>query len=172
MEGYVLYGRPCVPGPEACPGMLAQRSNGETSPPFLQNLPGFPVQRMNAMSSPLSVIRVTMALLAVLALIAVPAATAQTTGKIAGTVTDASNGQGLPGVNVVIVGTTTGAVTDADGDYFIINVSPGAYDVQASSIGFVTTTVQHVEVFVDQTTTIDFDLGEEVAGGRGSARLC
>ncbi len=117
------------------------------------------------MTSHFSVTRATMAFLAVLALILAPSAEAQTTGKIAGTVTDASNGEGLPGVNVVIVETTTGGVTDADGDYFILNISPGSYDIQASSIGFTTTTVQNVEVHVDQTTTIDFDLTEEVIEG-------
>ena len=117
------------------------------------------------MSSHFPVVRVTMAFLAVLALLLAPSAEAQTSGKIAGTVTDASNGEGLPGVNVVILGTTTGGVTDVDGDYFIINVSPGAYDLQASSIGFTTTTVQNVEVHVGQTTTIDFDLTEEVVEG-------
>ncbi len=44
------------------------------------------------------------------------------TGKIAGTVTDASTGETIPGVNVAIEGTTQGAVTDADGFYTIINV--------------------------------------------------
>ena len=117
------------------------------------------------MTSHFSVARVTMAFLAVLALILAPSAGAQTTGKIAGTVTDASNGEGLPGVNVVILGTTTGGVTDAEGDYFILNINPGSYDLQASSIGFTTTTVQNVEVHVDQTTTIDFDLAEEVIEG-------
>ena len=39
---------------------------------------------------------------------------------ITGMVTDASSGEALPGVNVVIEGTYTGAVTDLDGRFTII----------------------------------------------------
>jgi TonB-linked SusC/RagA family outer membrane protein len=39
--------------------------------------------------------------------------------RVTGTVTDASTGESLPGVNIVIDGTTTGVVTDADGKYAI-----------------------------------------------------
>ena len=46
-------------------------------------------------------------------------------GKIAGKVTDASTGEALPFVNIIVVGTTMGAASDIDGNYFIINISPG-----------------------------------------------
>ncbi len=36
---------------------------------------------------------------------------------VSGRVTDADEGGGLPGVNVVLQGTTSGTVTDANGDY-------------------------------------------------------
>src|SRR5687768_3282323 len=36
---------------------------------------------------------------------------------ISGRVTDAADGSGLPGVNVVLQGTTNGTVTDVEGDY-------------------------------------------------------
>ncbi len=83
------------------------------------------------------------------------------TGKIAGRVTDAATGEPLPGVNVVIVGTTQGAVTDADGYYAIIKVDPGTYSVQASIIGYARTTVQEVRVQIDRTTDVDFSMQEE-----------
>ena len=38
-------------------------------------------------------------------------------GMISGTVTDAQSGDGLPGANVVVVGTTYGAAADANGAY-------------------------------------------------------
>ena len=50
---------------------------------------------------------------------------AGTTGKIAGTVKDATTGEALPGSNVIIVGTTMGAATDTNGEYFILNIPPG-----------------------------------------------
>ena len=83
---------------------------------------------------------------------------AGTTGKIAGRVTDASTHQPLPSVNVHIVGTSLGTVTDADGNYFIINVPVGTYSVRASIIGYAHTTVEDVRVVIDQTTIVDFAL--------------
>src|SRR5690606_19848821 len=58
-----------------------------------------------------------------LSLLLGPVAFAQT-GKIAGTITDAESGETLVGVNVLIEGTTQGSVTDVDGYYVILNVSP------------------------------------------------
>ena len=52
---------------------------------------------------------------------------AGTTGKIAGRVMDYKTKEPLIGVNVVIVGTSKGAATDVDGNYFILNIPPGVY---------------------------------------------
>ena len=41
---------------------------------------------------------------------------------ISGIVTDAESGLPLPGATVILVGTTTGAVTDGDGNYSINNL--------------------------------------------------
>jgi len=49
-------------------------------------------------------------------------ATAGTTGKISGKVTDARTGEPMIGANVVIRGTTMGTITDQNGAYFIIIV--------------------------------------------------
>ena len=86
---------------------------------------------------------------------------AGTTGKISGKVLDAGNHEPLIGANVVILGTTLGAATDFEGNYFIINIPPGKYQVKASLIGYNTVTIQNVQVNVDQTTKLDFDLSEE-----------
>lgn len=87
------------------------------------------------------------------------------TGKIAGRVTDANTGDPLPGVNVVIAGTTQGTTTSLDGYYFILNVKPGTYAVQASFIGFATVIVEDVRVQIDKTATVDFVLRDEVIEG-------
>jgi len=90
------------------------------------------------------------------------------TGKIAGVIKDAATGEPLPAVNVVIEGTTLGAATDADGSYFIINIPPGTYTLQASMVGYAVESKTGVLVSVDHTTPIDFDLrvaaiaGEEI----------
>jgi hypothetical protein len=83
---------------------------------------------------------------------------AGTKGKIAGQVTDATTGEALPFVNVIIMGTTLGAATDIDGFYSILNVSPGTYTVKASAIGYNSVSVQEVLVSIDLTTTVDFQL--------------
>ncbi len=66
------------------------------------------------------------------------------TGKIAGKVTDSQNGGALVGCNVSVVGTPYGAVADANGEYFIINLSPGKYDVEFSMIGYAGYTAEDV----------------------------
>ena len=81
---------------------------------------------------------------------------AGSTGKISGKVVDKTTGETLPGANVVIAGTTLGAVTDADGNYFVINVPPGSYAVSASMVGYHKATQANVRVFIDLTTTVNF----------------
>ncbi|MDI6840407.1 MAG: TonB-dependent receptor [bacterium] len=80
------------------------------------------------------------------------------TGKIAGRVTDATMGSPLPGVNVVIEGTTMGAATDIDGYYYILNVPVGTYSVKATMIGYEPVTKTDVKSIMDLTTTLDFEL--------------
>jgi len=55
---------------------------------------------------------------------------------VSGTVTEASTGNPLPGVNVIVKGTTTGAITDFDGNYEVQTES-GAV-IQFSFLGFKT----------------------------------
>jgi outer membrane receptor for ferrienterochelin and colicin len=86
---------------------------------------------------------------------------AGTTGKIVGRVTDAQSGEPLPGVNVVIEGTTMGAATDLEGRYMILNVPPGTYSLSASMIGYAKRTVTSVKVSIDLTTKVDFALEQE-----------
>jgi len=90
---------------------------------------------------------------------------AGTTGKIVGTVTDAENREPLPGVNVVLEGTTIGAVTSIDGYFVILNIPPGAYTLKASYIGYTTYRVTEAIVKIDLTTTVDFKLKAEVLAG-------
>ena len=48
-------------------------------------------------------------------------------------------------VNVLIVGTTRGAATDAAGRYEIINLSPATYQVRISMIGYKEKTISNVK---------------------------
>ncbi len=56
--------------------------------------------------------------------------------SVSGTVTDAGTGEGLPGANVVVDGTSMGAAADAEGAFTISNVPAGTYTVTASVIGY------------------------------------
>lgn len=86
---------------------------------------------------------------------------AGSTGKIAGNAVDAKIKEVLPGVNIIIEGTKSGAVTDTDGNYNILNVPPGIYTLRASVIGYRAVTMTQIQVFVDLTTRIDFALSDE-----------
>jgi len=86
---------------------------------------------------------------------------AGTTGKIAGKIFDKSTGEALIGANILIVGTSIGASSDLDGNYFILNIPPGEYQIKASVIGYSSFTIQKVRVSIDQTTKIDFELNPE-----------
>jgi outer membrane receptor protein involved in Fe transport len=86
----------------------------------------------------------------------------QTVGKLAGTVTSAETGEPLPGANIVIVGTGMGAAADENGQYFILNVPAGKYELRAVMIGFETMRIIDVVVNAGKTTRIDFNLRSEV----------
>jgi len=83
------------------------------------------------------------------------------TGKIAGRVIDASTGEPLPMVNVIVVGSEMGAATGMDGRYYIINVPVGTYTLEASMVGYQTVRISNVKVVQDMTTHINFKLSPE-----------
>ncbi len=94
---------------------------------------------------------------------------AGTTGKISGVVTNKDDGEPLVGVNVLVIGTTLGAVTDIEGRYSILNVPVGEHELRASCLGFQTQVQQKVYVNIDLTTTVNLkmisttlNIGEEV----------
>ncbi len=83
---------------------------------------------------------------------------AGTTGKIVGHVSDSRSQEPLIGVNVFLEGTSLGAATDENGDYFIINVPAGSYKLNVSYIGYTDYLVSNVRVNIDLTTTINVAL--------------
>ena len=85
-------------------------------------------------------------------------------GKISGQVTDSGSGDPLPGVNIIIEGTTTGGVTDAEGYYDIINVRPGTYQLRVSFIGYTTQLIENVVATTGLTTTVNISLSEATVG--------
>lgn len=93
-----------------------------------------------------------------LVLLATGAAFAGNTGKIVGKVTDKQTKEPLFGVNILVVGTNRGAITDIDGKYQIIGLPIGSYNIRASQVGYAPVEVQGVSVGADETKTINFTL--------------
>ena len=87
---------------------------------------------------------------------------AQNSGKISGSIKDAETGEPLIGVNVVVIGTSLGNPTDIDGNYFILNVPVGKYEVQASMIGYAKTTKTDVIVNLEKTTALNFSMSPSI----------
>jgi outer membrane receptor protein involved in Fe transport len=78
---------------------------------------------------------------------------AQTT--ITGSVMD-DNGQPIPGANIIVVGTSSGTVTDFDGNFSLTYSQNPPFSVQASSVGFETIT----EEITSNNQKINFVLKE------------
>lgn len=89
---------------------------------------------------------------------------AQTSGKLAGSVTNAS-GEALAGANVLVTGTNLGGATDENGRYYILDVPVGVFSVEAQYIGYKTLTIDNVRINADLTTVLDMQL--EVAAVEG-----
>ncbi len=88
------------------------------------------------------------------------------TGKVAGQVTDAQTGEGLPGVNIVVDGTQRGAATDVDGYYTILGLPAGTIRLRATAVGYASQIVENVQVNIGQTTTINLRMREQEIEGQ------
>jgi|GEM_PF-403334 len=96
-------------------------------------------------------------LLLLIAVAATPPALAAN-GKIVGIVRDASTKDVIPGANVLVVGTTLGGAADAQGRYYILNVPPGTYSLQASAVGFGKLRIDGIDIVADQTLDMNVTL--------------
>lgn len=85
---------------------------------------------------------------------------AQTTGKIAGTVTDKKTGETLIGVTVKIKNTAKGLSTNVEGRYIIEGLAPGKYILQASYVGYITKEITEIAVGTNSATTINIVMEE------------
>ncbi|MEK7818430.1 MAG: TonB-dependent receptor [Bacteroidota bacterium] len=56
-------------------------------------------------------------------------------GSVSGKVTDAKNGDGIPGANIVVVGSSRGTASGADGS-FELKLNPGNYKIRVSIVGY------------------------------------
>lgn len=74
---------------------------------------------------------------------------------VKGTITD-TNGQPIPGANIIVVGTSTGAVSDFDGNYIVNYAQDPPFSIEVSSVGF----QNLVKQVTQKNQTLDFILVE------------
>jgi TonB-linked SusC/RagA family outer membrane protein len=102
-----------------------------------------------------------------LVLLALPAALqAQERGTITGTVVDATTQRPLAGVQVTVVGTQLGTLTNQQGRFLIPNVPAGTREVRATLIGY-TQGAATVTVAAGETATANMQLRESAVAIEG-----
>jgi len=79
-------------------------------------------------------------------------------GKLSGKVIDAATKDALIGANIVILESQSGAATDLDGNYFILNITPGTYTIKASYVGYAPRTIENVRVVAGITFELNIEL--------------
>ncbi|WP_339879787.1 TonB-dependent receptor [uncultured Algoriphagus sp.] len=79
-------------------------------------------------------------------------------GVLRGRVIDAQN-LSMPGANVILKGTTIGTITNQTGDFSIVDLPAGSYEVEVSYLGY-GSLIHNTEVENGQTTILNFKLNE------------
>lgn len=82
-------------------------------------------------------------------------------GTIRVTVYDDESGEPMIGANVVVLGTAQGSATDLDGKASLLNLKPGAYDIQVSFITFQSQIITGLEVGENTVNAISVKLKPE-----------
>ena len=81
-------------------------------------------------------------------------------GKIKGLVTDAKTKEPLVGATVVLEGTTTGNITDFDGNYTVGKIIPGTYTIRCSFISYETILLPNIQIGAGEEKEFNFELKE------------
>ena len=81
-------------------------------------------------------------------------------GKIHGKVIDKDTGEPLIDATITLVGTSRGAVTDENGEYYVIDVEVGTYTLQASYVGYQSVQVSNIRVNENLTAEENFTLAK------------
>ncbi|MBI4535100.1 MAG: carboxypeptidase-like regulatory domain-containing protein [Ignavibacteriae bacterium] len=108
--------------------------------------------------------RYIVTMLLVFALVVPGLSVAGTTGKIKGQITDKASNEALIGATVIVVGTSLGASADVNGEYIILNVPAGTYEIEAKFLGYQALRISRVQVSSDLTTDLDFAITQLTEG--------
>ena len=82
-------------------------------------------------------------------------------GKLSGKIIDADTKEALIGANVIILGTQLGAASNIEGDYFILNITPGTYSVKVSYVGYAPRTIENVRIVAGITYELNVELSTD-----------
>jgi len=82
-------------------------------------------------------------------------------GKISGKVIDADTKEPLIGANIILLNTNLGAATDIEGNYFILNITPGTYNVKVSYVGYAPKTYEDVRIVANLTYELNAELSTD-----------
>ena len=82
-------------------------------------------------------------------------------GKMSGKIIDADTKEPLIGANIILLNTNLGAATDIEGNYFILNITPGTYEVKFSYVGYAPKTIQEVRVVANITYELNVELSTD-----------
>ena len=85
-------------------------------------------------------------------------------GKLKGTVTDIISGEPLPFTNVFLEGTSIGAATTFDGEFEIVQIPAGEYNVIVTYVGYKKKTFP-LTIVSGRTLSIDIELEHEAYEG-------
>ena len=80
------------------------------------------------------------------------------TGKLIGKVTEDSSP--IPSVNIFLMGTTTGTITDEKGYYTLNNIPIGKYQIRFSSVGYETKTFD-ITIYDGKTVELNVELNQK-----------
>ena len=87
-------------------------------------------------------------------------------GTLSGKILDSLTGEPLIGANIVLNGTSLGAATNIDGEYKIMNVPEGIYNIKVSYVGFKPQTMANIFVQPDSTRQLDFRIIPQAIAGQ------
>lgn len=83
-------------------------------------------------------------------------------GTLKGLVTDQKTKEPLVGATIMLEGTTSGTITDFDGNYQLGNIAPGTYTVHCSFISYETKKLPNIQIKAGQTFSLNVQLGESI----------
>ena len=87
---------------------------------------------------------------------------AQEMGSLAGRVVDHKTGDGLPGVNIQVMGTSRGTMSDLDGYFNLSNLPPAGYQLRFTMMGYVPMNLKDVQVAAGLTGKLNIALKQNI----------